>query len=539
MTHQNSKYRDLGSRQNTALPRTFSFPLVAVLSLTLILSSCVMTSPTSVEPPRATNFCEAKASLVNPVAKSASVGSGIGGTGAPLANNERGGIGGTGIVAGAKPIFGDGGIGGTGIVGIITGFASICVNGIEVNYDNSTPVWDNGKPSALSQLVVGQVVSVATTGDADQMTARGIGVIQAVVGPITAVNAATGELRVMGQRIQASADSLTGLNVGNWLRVSGHTLATGEVVATLLQAMPAPANGLAQVRSIARDLSGKSVKAGDTSVDLSKLATPVNLANGQEIWASGVWNGQSLLANDIVVNPTLQGLGRVEKVVLEGYIHSSNKLSLSLGTQALTLSDRIQIVGGSRSDLVVNRRVQISGRLGADQRITVERVELSRSSRSGGSGKSSNSRDDNIKSGSGSSGSGSSGSGSSGSGSSGSGSSGSGSSGSGTSGSGSSGSGSSGSGTSGSGSSGSGSSGSGTSGSGSSGSGSSGSGSSGSGTSGSGSSGSGSSGSGTSGSGSSGSGSSGSGTSGSGSSGSGSSGSGSSGSGSSGSGKGR
>jgi Domain of unknown function (DUF5666) len=488
MTHQvnNHKVAAIELRQGHVVRcPVVRLPWTALLALTLMLSSCSTTNTQSAEPQLGGNICESQAALINPAAKDTST-DGIGGTGIRLANNGRngndggeGGIGGTGIVAGnAKPVFGDSGIGGTGIVGVITGFASICVNGIEVKYDSNTPVWDNGKPSALSQLAVGQVVSVATTGSGHQITARGIGVIQAIVGPITAVNAATGELQVMGQRIQASRTDLTTLKVGNWLRVSGHSLANGEVVASHLQVIPLQANAQAQVRSIARDLAGKSVKLGDTPVDLSSMQTSAKLSNGQEIWVSGIWNGRSLQAGELVVNPTLQGLGRVEKIVFEGYIHSSNKLSINLGAQTLTLSDRTQIVGGSRHDLMTNRRVQVSGRLGSDQSISVERVEFSRSSRNSGSGKSTNSNDDartktdDTKSGaSGSDGSGSSGSGSSGSGSSGSGSSGSGSSGSGSSGSGSSGSGSSGSGSSGSGSSGSGKGSSGSSGSGSSGSG--------------------------------------------------------------------
>jgi Domain of unknown function (DUF5666) len=495
MTHQinNPKVTAIELRRGHAVRRpVFRLPWTALLALTLMLSSCSTTNTQSAETKMGGNICESHAALINPAAKDSAI-DGLGGTGIRLANNGRngngggeGGIGGTGVVAGVKqPVFGDGGMGGTGIVGVITGFASICVNGIEVNYDSSTPVWDNGKPSALSQLVVGQVVSVAATGNGNQFTARGIGVIQAVVGPITAVNATTGELQVMGQRIQVSRSDLTTLKVGNWLRVSGHSLANGEVVASHLQVIPLQENAQAQVRSIAHDFAGKSIKVGDTPVDLSSVQASAKLANGQEIWVSGVWNGQSLQARELVVNPTLQGLGRVEKIVLEGYIHSSNKLSINLGSQALTLSDSTQIVGGSRNDLMTNRRVQVSGRVGSDQSISVERVEFSRSSRNGGSGKSSSSNEDprtkpddtkSAASGSDGSGSGSSGSGSSGSGSSGSGSSGSGSSGSGSSGSGSSGSGSSGSGSSGSGSSGSGSSGSGSSGSGSSGSGSSGSG---------------------------------------------------------------
>jgi Domain of unknown function (DUF5666) len=454
----------------------------------LTLSSCGTTNSPPSNQTLSTNTCDTQAALTNPNAKDSSL-DGIGGTGIRVAKSGNpggvGGIGGTGVIAGAnKPAFGAGGVGGTGIVGVITGFASICVNGVEVNYDTTTPVWENGKPSAISQLAVGQVVSVTAIDNGKQITARGIGVIQAVVGPISAINAATNELRVMGQKINASQMNLSTLKAGEWLRVSGHSLASGEVMASNVQAIPLQTGFQAQVRGIARNAQGKSVMVGDVRIDLSKVASLTTFTNGDELWVNGQWDGQQLQASDAAVSPTLQGLGRVEKIVLEGFVHSSNGRNLSLGSQTLVLSDRTEIVGGSSRELVVNRRVQIAGHLGSDQRVSVDRIEFSRQTRRGNSGKPSNSPEDRgnksddsnlvksstddsskTKSGSGSSGSsGSIGSGSSGSGSSGSGSSGSGSSGSGSSGSGSSGSGSSGSG-SGSGSSGSGSSGSGGSGS--------------------------------------------------------------------------
>src|ERR1700687_2638762 len=54
---------------------------------------------------------------------------------------ERG-IGGTG--APAKTHLSDRGIGGTGIVGVVTGFASICVDGLEVRLDKTASVSING-----------------------------------------------------------------------------------------------------------------------------------------------------------------------------------------------------------------------------------------------------------------------------------------------------------------------------------------------------------------------------------------------------------
>lgn len=457
----------------TKLAKKFkTWPLFALFTLTL--SSCGTTNTSQLEQPLSGSICETQAALVNPNRNGR--GSGIGGTGVRVAQNGNhgggeggeGGIGGTGIVAGAsKSAFGSGGVGGTGIVGVITGFASICVNGVEVNYDATTPVWENGKPSAISQLAVGQVVSVTAVNNGQQLMARGIGVIQAVVGPISTVNPATGELRVMGQKINAAQINLSQLKVGDWVRLSGQSLATGEVVASYIEAMPMQANMQAQVRGIAQNAQGKTVMVGDTRVNLSTAAPSATFINGDELWISGIWNGRLLQAKEIAINPTVEGLGRVEKIVFEGFIHSSNSRNLSLGSQTLVLSDHTQIVGGSSRELVVNRRVRVSGHLGSDQRIAVDRVEFTRPARSQRSGKSTSSNDDNSRkrddsksgkssdddsssgsnSGSGSSGSGSSGSGSGGSnsGSSGSGSSGSGSSGS-SSGSGSSGSGSSGSG---------------------------------------------------------------------------------------------
>ena len=443
----------------------------ATALLCLFLTSCI-SAPTPVQ---RQNLCDNQASLTNP-----NVGGegGIGGTGAPRAGVEsggtggsgtsragvdsggtggtggtdgRGGIGGTGIMA-AKPVFGDGGIGGTGIVGVITGFASICVNGLEVQYDPSTPVWDNGLPASASRLAVGQVVSLTTTGSAAQAKARGITVIHALVGPLAAVNASTGQLVVLGQKATAQRPGdLAGLRAGDWVRVSGHRLASGEIVASKVQAATAPADAQAQVRGPLTAITGNTMKVGDTTIQLDVIGGSAGSAGsarslgsaglqvGQEVWASGTWNGQVLQAGQLVAQPTRSTLGRVDQVVLEGFIHRLGPREISLGFEPLQLTEQVQIVGGTQAELAVNRRVQINGRVGPDQRITVERLEFSASPGDGGSGgrggssgkgaSNGNSGKGNSGSNSGSSGSSSSGSGSSGSGSSGGGTSGGGSSG--------------------------------------------------------------------------------------------------------------
>jgi Domain of unknown function (DUF5666) len=212
----------------------------------------------------AQNVCATQASLVNPA-----VGSGIGGTGAPAL--DPGGIGGTGMLAG-KPVFGEGGLGGTGIVGVITGFASICVNGIEVHYDANTPVWDNGKPGTIGQLAVGQVVAVTANENGAQPTARGISMIDALVGPVGAVDAATGHIQVLGQKVAALQTSdVAALKAGDWVRVSGFQTANGDIAATRVLALPAPtADASVQVRGPVTAINANTVKVGQTTIDVGK-----------------------------------------------------------------------------------------------------------------------------------------------------------------------------------------------------------------------------------------------------------------------------
>ena len=135
----------------TAIYRS-STHILSIIALTLLYSVSAL----------AKNNCDTNASLINPAILTHS---GIGGTGTAMAQsgiggtglldggtggtgNPEGGIGGTGNVAN------DGGIGGTGIIGIITGFASICVNGVEIHYDINTPVSVDGQLSIARDLAV-------------------------------------------------------------------------------------------------------------------------------------------------------------------------------------------------------------------------------------------------------------------------------------------------------------------------------------------------------------------------------------------------
>jgi hypothetical protein len=136
------------------------------------------------------------------------------------------GLGGTGLVAGL-----DSGLGGTGIVGEITGFGSIFVNGIEIEYHEGTPVTVNGQLVDAPALRIGDVVEVLTTDSSKHTQAMRINVRHEVIGKVTAVDDNRPGFTVLGQTIMTdSAVSLPG--PGTTVAVSGIRIDESHIRAT-------------------------------------------------------------------------------------------------------------------------------------------------------------------------------------------------------------------------------------------------------------------------------------------------------------------
>lgn len=352
-----------------------------VLPLLLALAGCGGMAPLHQTPGAAA--CSV-ASLRNPAADP----SGLGGTGVQAVRGpDPGGIGGTGQVATGNGIGGTGrpvvagqeGLGGTGIVGVVTGFASICVNGIEVEYEPSTPVERGGQPSLLGDLAVGQLVALQAGGTGDQLRATRIVVIDAAVGPLTALDAAAGRFEVMGQVATALERSdLQGLAVGDWVRVSGQRVSSGEIRATRVQRVAA---GQAVVTGPYAPSGAGGARVGDTPLTLS--SPPDGVAPGQEIGVRGQWVDGRLQVQALQVQPTRAAVAGSREVLLQGYVHGLSGRELKLGYESLVLDERARIEGGDLAALRVDQPVQVRGRVDERQRLRVERLEFRSEGRRG------------------------------------------------------------------------------------------------------------------------------------------------------------
>lgn len=372
-----------------------------------------------------TDACTRSASLENPATLAQAQAPGLGGHGAPASAvaGDPGGIGGTGQVAQRPGIGGTGqvaqrpGFGGTGIVGVVTGFGSICVNGMKVEYAPDTPVQRDGERVPHSALAVGQVVALQASDQGQHLRAGRIAVLDAAVGPLGTVDAASGHFTVLGEAATALVPAdLAGLKPGQWVRVSGQRLASGEIRATRVQATP-PASAWVS-GTLSRTATG-AWQVGRTPLVPGSANLPAHTAIGQEVGVYGVWTGDRLQASAITLRPTRSALGPVSDVVLQGYVHGVSGREVTLGFETLTLSNVLKVLGGQLEALRTGQPVLVRGQWDAQQRLVVDRLEFRNEggrggSRSSGRSGSDDSGDSDDDSGSDNSGSGSSSSGSGG-----------------------------------------------------------------------------------------------------------------------------
>lgn len=285
---------------------------------------------------------------------------GMGGTGI-FAQGGSGGMGGTGAMASGKPLApGTGGMGGTGIVGVITGFASVCVNGIEVHYDSQTPVSINGQSAAPRDLSVGQMVVVQAGAVRGQLRARGIGVLDVISGPVTRVNQAAREIQVMGQNVRL--DSLVApfastLTVDSIVRVSGFRTDNGAIAATRIDAIGSTAS--ASIHGTVSSVDGSSIAVNGTRVTLPNATTAQPPPVGTEIFVAGEWNGKILQARRVDSQPVQAAIARNERAIVEGYVTNQRGNQIHVGGIAAQISSRVQYNGGNERDVIVGRRVQV------------------------------------------------------------------------------------------------------------------------------------------------------------------------------------
>jgi hypothetical protein len=237
------------------------------------------------------------------------------------------GIGGTGAPA-SGPAISDRGIGGTGIVGVVTGFGSVFVNGLEVAYTPTTPLTVDGVPETDAALRVGQLATIVASDD-HGLHAVSIDVRHEVSGPVTSVDSGGGML-VAGQRIaiDSGTEGLRGtsglqtVHPGDWIAVSGLREPDGVIAATRIDPrLPGPV----LVRGAAMPEAG-GWRIGDLSVQPPNGASvaPEAIITARGTLENGRLSATTADPDVLSSNPAAFFGSHVQRMVIESYVSAAD-----------------------------------------------------------------------------------------------------------------------------------------------------------------------------------------------------------------------
>jgi len=303
--------------------------------------------------------------------------------------------------------------GGTGVapanvvVGPVSGFGSIVVAGIHHDESGATIVDDDGEPLDAQALKLGTMTviegsTVVRNGDRRESRAQRVRVGEQVLGPVSALDAATGTLRVLGQRITVTpttvfderlAAGLAALQPGDLLAVHGQLDPAGErIVATRIEPRGPTVAALVLRAAVTRyDGAQRRATIGGLEVDLAAVPElPAALAAGTVVrvklrpqvpsspaqpWVASALRVATLVLPD-VDNVEIEGritqFDSPQRFSVDGVLVDASAARFSGGTGGLVLGARVEVEGPVRAGTLVAREVELE----SDDDPGIGRIEI-------------------------------------------------------------------------------------------------------------------------------------------------------------------
>ena len=351
-------------------------------------------SSTSSSPARGLVTCQSSASPWNPLQDADR---GIGGTGI-MADKGMGGtgkvadkgMGGTGKVAdkgmGGTGKVADKGLGGTGIVGVITGFGSICVNGVEIVYGEKTAVKMDGRGVDPASLRLGQVAAAFTRAGENGLEAGIIVVNHALTGIIDRVDVENRQLRMLGVVVDVPESAiiadLTGkkttlakLGTGDAVAVSGLWKPNGHVEATRVD-QTRNNSGRVSATGLIKSFDDQRFVLSGIPVLLSRANVLESEAKGHTALVVGRWNGERIEAEKVELQPVTPFCVRAHDLNLEGYVtgvENGGNFKM-LGTVRVVVGPDTEIIGADK--ISKGMRVWVHGPVRPNRLVNARQVRV-------------------------------------------------------------------------------------------------------------------------------------------------------------------
>lgn len=266
---------------------------------------------------------------------------GLGGSG--ISTDERG-LGGSGIRS--------------GIIGVVTGFASLCVNGYEVELDERSVVTIEGHPATAADIHLGQLVVIEAEQDRGQLRAASVDVRLAAMGPVTSISDDGKTMTLLGQTVRLAdlpGARLEKVTPGDWVAVSGLRGADTVIEGTSVVRLPEP-GARAMVAGVVRE-----GRAANFEVGALPIHRPGVTAGDAVVVEVRPQNGALTVAN---VRPQLDArfTAGVRDLSLQTLVPSDRLMGLRISPTEM----RPMTPGGSP--------IQMEGRLARGNTFVLDRV---------------------------------------------------------------------------------------------------------------------------------------------------------------------
>lgn len=302
------------------------------------------------------------------------------------------------------------------ISGVVTGFGSVYVNGVEYNTDGASISVDDVPGNDDYDLAVGMKVTLTGTVNADGLTGStsSINYADELEGVVLANSVAadgTGTMNIMGQTVTITLTtvfeshvpgviSVDGIAAGNVVEVSGYSSGDGSVYATRIEVKaPDLATYMAnnpgsemEVKGVVSGLASASqtFNFGNLIVDYSAaIQVPSGLDDGLYVEVKSntapVDNGDgtfTLAATRVEVEDDgIKGIhgDSGEEIELKGVITNIDNLpaAFDLDGQTIQLVSETEFEDGLlSSSLAVGDMVQVEGYFSAPDQLVADSVEL-------------------------------------------------------------------------------------------------------------------------------------------------------------------
>lgn len=300
---------------------------------------------------------------------------GVGGCGGGGGNDVAGvGTGGTGTISN------------TVSVGPISGFGSVIVSGLRYDDSAAAVTDEDGNSRSRQDLKLGMVVAVSGSADfvAGTGVATGLRIGSELVGPVSAIDLATGRLVVLGATVSVKGatvfdeslqSGLSALHVGDMVEVYGfYNAADGGITASRIELKPLATRYSLRAPVQSLNTASHSFMLAGALIDYSGVPTAQQaaLADGAIVKASsarlplaGVWHVDSIAgatrvvlgSGETKIEGNIARLDSATSFVVDGIRVDAGSASIA---GSLTLGARVKVEGRASNGVLIAKEVEAS-----------------------------------------------------------------------------------------------------------------------------------------------------------------------------------